>query len=151
MTHESGGNVVCNLAGSVLLVDDENIVISTLKAHIESAFPNVKVFTANSFEEGKQRLIEREYSLGIIDYSLSRDHTGLDLLDFNIHDTPLVLLTGFEKVVEKVKKEGLPIDVWIKPMEHGLLVHQLEKALQFQSMFNSMRVIQTSLSNIPSG
>jgi len=145
MIHEQGEDIVCNLAGTVLLVDDETTVIQALKLHIEKAFPNVTVITANSFEQGKNRLMEREYSLGIIDYNLSRDHKGLELIDFNVHKTPLVLLTGFEPVVEKVKEKGLPIEVWLKPMENGTLIHQLEKALQFQSMYDSLRSVQTKL------
>ncbi len=142
------------MAGSILIVDDEQDMLQLLKRSLEPDL-DCRVDTALSAEEALKRLSVKSYDLVLADIKMP-GMDGLEMLELIKRDQPdltVVMMTAYgriEMAVEAMKRGAY--DFITKPFEHEALVLRLEKALersqllrenlQLQKEFDSRHVFQ---------
>lgn len=85
---------------SILIIDDDALIISTLKKRFEEK--NVEVFTAFAPEEAKELLNKFTPEVVILDLLLTKDDGSRGILDFmkskeNLAHVPILVLTNMDK------------------------------------------------------
>ncbi|MGF6785829.1 response regulator [Paraburkholderia sp. 35.1] len=65
---------------TVLLVEDEGLTRSAMKSLILASEPQLSIDEADGFDQAISRIESKSYDLLFLDYRLSGDRTGLDLL-----------------------------------------------------------------------
>ncbi len=116
---------------SVLLVDDEDMVLKYLSTHL-SSFGDLDVICAMSFQEAK-RVIEAVHPrITIADIGLP-DGNGLDLVGPAKKYSPInqvIIMTGTGDIVRMVDALELGVmDYLLKPIDAGLLKRIIAEAL----------------------
>ena len=126
---------------NILLVDDEERFLTSLHAILK--FYNYECSEAFNGSDAIRLLKEKNFELALLDMQLP-DMSGCDILDFiktSCMKTCVVMLTGVSTVQIAVQamKQGA-YDFLNKPIDHGLLIKTIEKALQHQKLTCELEV-----------
>ncbi len=115
---------------SILLVDDDRLVLSTLSAGLKAA--GYKTNTAESVDESEEWLANNKPDLVLLDMSMP-DKNGLALAPTltELDSIPFILLTAYNdrEIVEEAKKAGA-ISYLVKPIGIEEIVPSIETALE---------------------
>lgn len=135
---------------SLLLVDDERLILSTLSSELTRA--GYQVNTAESVDEAEIWLKNNERpDLVILDVRMpGRD--GLELTECldELHQIPFILLTAYseDKLITQATASGA-IGYLVKPVNVAKLIPAIETALsrahELQSLRSSKQQLQTAL------
>lgn len=110
----------------ILVVDDEQSILLTLKALLE--FYGFEVETALSAEQGIAMLRTSRYHMVITDMKMEHDRSGYDVIrearntDYR---PPVGVLTAFPLLCQDWKEAGAHCLI-VKPMNPGDLIRQIE-------------------------
>lgn len=129
---------------SVLVIDDDDGVRSSLRAVLETSGYNVT--TAASGEEGLSRLSRTAFDIVLCDYRLP-GATGLDVLRSTAGSVPFVLMTAFgaaDLAIEAFK--GGVFDYISKPISPDKLIFTLTKLQEFEGLRRENASLRASLS-----
>jgi response regulator RpfG family c-di-GMP phosphodiesterase len=140
--------VKASLHGTILVVDDDPLVLRTLLTMLEEAgHTGIGVPGA---AEAVQRLQSRAFDLVITDLHLGPDRgTGLDLIDFCVqHDdtVPIVLITAYPSIrsaVDAIKRGA--VDFLPKPFDRDQLLHLISRGLQERRLRQENRRLQAEI------
>ena len=118
--------------GRILIVDDEEDLVSTIKSHLE--WYNYEVSSAEDGREGLEKAIEQKPDLILLDISMPNmnGHQMLECVRKNpqLSETPVIMLTAlFEPAdIEAASSCGIN-DYVTKPFELNELVNKIEAVL----------------------
>jgi DNA-binding response OmpR family regulator len=130
---------MCNLEGSVLIVDDDKNFIETLMRQLMSKFTNIRIETAGSFDAGVNKIVSSDYDLVLVDYHLDGKHNAYDLIAENTRKSPVVIMTADRS------KLANGYDVWYKPLGREELVSNVEQVLRVSHVFEQMQSVNNGL------
>lgn len=148
MTELSGQNP--HAKQSLLLVDDERLILSTLSSELSRA--GYQVNTAESVDEAEIWLKNNDRpDLIILDVRMP-GRGGLELTECldELHQIPFILLTAYseEKIIAQAAASGA-IGYLVKPVNVAKLMPAIETALsraqELQSLRSSKQQLQTAL------
>ncbi len=85
---------------SILVIDDDTLIVNTLKKKFESF--NVEVYAANTPEEAKEWLDKAKPELVILDLLLTEEDGSEGILDYikskeELKNVPVLVLTNLDK------------------------------------------------------
>lgn len=135
---------------SLLLVDDERLILSTLSSELSRA--GYQVNTAESVDEAEIWLKNNDRpDLIILDVRMP-GRGGLELTECldELHQIPFILLTAYseEKIITQAAASGA-IGYLVKPVNVAKLIPAIETALsrahELQSLRSSKQQLQTAL------
>lgn len=135
---------------SILLVDDDRLVLSTLSSFLESS--GYSVDTTESVDEAEAWLAQNDPpDLVLLDMSMP-NRLGIELAPTlrALENIPFILLTAFsdKEVIEQAKQEGA-ISYLVKPVTAAELVPAIETALSrsgdLKNLQKSSTMLQTAL------
>ncbi|WP_333872879.1 ANTAR domain-containing response regulator [Methylobacter sp.] len=137
-----------NRQQSLLLVDDERLVLATVAQGLSRAGYNVN--TAESVDEAEALLAGGERpDLAILDVSMP-GRSGLELAErlYSFDDIPFMLLTAYsdQQIVEQAAACGA-LGYLVKPVDTRQLVPAIEAALARASELKGLRVTGQQLQN----
>jgi two-component system, response regulator PdtaR len=123
-------NSPINLKRTILLVDDDRLVLSTLAQGLKSA--GYDVFTAESADEAETLLMTVEHpDLAILDVNMP-GRNGLDLAErlATLDRIPFMLLTAYndEAIIEQAARSGA-LGYLVKPIDVPELIPSIEASL----------------------
>lgn len=132
---------------NILIVDDENYVIDSIKKNIcWDRLPVTKIYTANSMQQA-QTIVEM-IPIGIIISDIVMPQgTGLDFVDWvreQAYPTQVIFLTSyaeFEFVKKAIALES--VDYLLKPIDFEKLSEVLDKAVEKCEMQQKFKEYQT--------
>jgi DNA-binding NtrC family response regulator len=113
----------------ILLVDDEVAILLTLKAILEMT--GFEVDTADSAENGIEKLRNAEYNMVISDLRMERETAGFDVIRFakkQPYNPATAILTAFPTLGNNWQQEGAN-QLLVKPVGTDELIRQLESLL----------------------
>ncbi|MFL6299377.1 MAG: response regulator [Terriglobales bacterium] len=113
----------------ILLVDDEVAILLTLKAILE--MNGFEVETADSAENGIEKLRNGEYNMVISDLRMERETAGFDVIRFakkQPYNPATAILTAFPTLGNNWQQEGAN-QLLVKPVGTDELIRQLESLL----------------------
>jgi len=113
----------------ILLVDDEVAILLTLKAILE--MNGFEVDTADSAENGIEKLRQAEYNMVITDLRMERETAGFDVIRFakkQPYNPATAILTAFPTLGNNWQQEGAN-QLLVKPVGTDELIRQLESLL----------------------
>ena len=113
----------------ILLVDDEVAILLTLKAILE--MNGFEVDTADSAENGIEKLRNAEYNMVISDLRMERETAGFDVIRFakkQPYNPATAILTAFPTLGNNWQQEGAN-QLLVKPVGTDELIRQLESLL----------------------
>jgi two-component system nitrate/nitrite response regulator NarL len=87
----------CGYFGTVLLVEDEGLTRSAMKSLILASEPELCIDEASGFEQAVARLESKAYDLVFLDYRLTGEKSGLDLLKWmqeQDHEVHCIMLSS---------------------------------------------------------
>lgn len=123
----------------ILLVDDDQPVLLTLKAVLE--LNRFEVDTAASAIEARDKMNSGEYDVVITDIRMETEDAGLDVLRFaraQRNRPATAILTAYPPVDESWRKETVE-SLLVKPIGTRQLVQQLETLLARRASTNLPR------------
>lgn len=134
--------------GSVLLVDDDPDICSTLQIILDyDGYSCVGVGTSN---RAMELLHSQDFDLVITDMYLQGSNcNGMELIEMIMKfddSIPVILITGFPSVnraVEAMKRGA--VDFMVKPFDRDLLLHQVDKAIQERRLRIENRRLQAEV------
>jgi len=116
----------------ILIVDDEEDLVSTLQRLLQHEFPGSRVDVAFSGEEGLSWLAARSYDLLIADFRMP-GFDGLELIKgVRYLDTrvPIVLMTGYGSMSIREEADQLGVNLYIaKPFDVDKMLSAVRKLL----------------------
>lgn len=118
---------------TVLLVDDEAVVLASLGRYLQIAGYDVR--TAADVDPAFDVLRKSAIDAVILDVRLPGDRSGLEVLEYlrldeNWRDLPVIILTGVRLTPEEEEiVRHYPAHVFYKPQGYGELVQQLNRLL----------------------
>jgi DNA-binding response OmpR family regulator len=138
---------------SVLLVDDEELLLDATKTFLER-FGNMKVQTATSAKEALQLLMNNTFDAMVIDYYLP-EINGIELLKIlrtKGDTTPVIMFTGVGSENAAIEALNNGADFFLKKgespsSEFRELVHMINRAVDRRFMGRSLGVTQKILSD----
>ena len=114
----------------VLLVDDDAVVLLTLKAVLE--LHRFEVETATSAAEAREKLIAHEYDVVITDIRMETEQAGFDVLRLaqaQSYHPATAVLTAYPPLDDAWREE--PVEsLLVKPIGTKQLVQRLETLLE---------------------
>ncbi|WP_394924370.1 helix-turn-helix domain-containing protein [uncultured Robinsoniella sp.] len=132
---------------NILIVDDENYVIDSIKKNIcWDRFPVTRIYTANSMQQA-QTIVEMIPIRIIISDIIMPQGTGLDFVDWvreQAYPIQVIFLTSyaeFEFVKKAIALES--VDYLLKPIDFIRLSDVLEKAVEKCEMQQKFKEYQT--------
>lgn len=133
---------------SVLFVDDEEGIRLGFKRWFRDRF---NIFTAGGFEEALAVAKKESIDVAVLDISLSKDRTGVELFRYlkKLYPTMIVILiTGYGKIEDAVAtlKEGAK-DYLLKPIDNNKLLISIESALELRELKEENRALRDELLN----
>ncbi|MGZ4955883.1 MAG: ANTAR domain-containing response regulator [Methylobacter sp.] len=137
-----------NRQQSLLLVDDERLVLATLAQGLSRVGYNVN--TAESVDEAEALLASGERpDLAILDVNMP-GRSGLELAErlYSFDDIPFMLLTAYsdQQIVEQAAACGA-LGYLVKPVDTRQLVPAIEAALARAAELKGLRVTGQQLQN----
>lgn len=100
----------------ILAVDDSEVICALLRISLEQSGMQVK--TVRSLDSAKQAVQQQQFDLIIIDYMLSIEHNGLQLVEFLKSTdnalTPVIMLSAEVEDQYKQQAKKLGVKVWMK-------------------------------------
>jgi two-component system nitrogen regulation response regulator GlnG len=114
------------MPGRVLIVDDDEAFLITIKQLLELAGHQVRV--ASSFEEGRRVLRTRPPDLLIADVRLG-PFNGLQLIATDAVNIPVIMISGFDDVVLQATARSMGADYMVKPLLPEALLDRIEQKL----------------------
>jgi DNA-binding NtrC family response regulator len=115
----------------VLIVDDEAAVLLTYEAVMKKQ--GYAVHTAISSALGKEKIDQYKFDLLLCDYSLEKQHTGFEVIDYAEEKQPgikSIMLTGYATPETARQAEERGIAVLYKPIELPELFRLMESLLR---------------------
>ncbi len=118
----------------ILIVDDEDDILSSLKTLFEVSLSNTEVETAANGHKGLERLKETSFDLILTDYKMP----GMNGLDFltqareHAPDTPAILITAFPDLniaVKAINETGVENFI-TKPLQPEQVVETVREVLR---------------------
>jgi two-component system, response regulator PdtaR len=130
-----------NLKHTILLVDDDRLVLSTLAQGLKSA--GYDVFTAESADEAEILLMAGGHpDLAILDVNMP-GRNGLDLAErlSTFDQIPFMLLTAYndEAIVEQAARSGA-LGYLVKPIDVPELIPSIEASLARAREIKGLRI-----------
>jgi DNA-binding NtrC family response regulator len=126
------GLEVREMSVRILIVDDEEDLVSTLQRLLQHEFPGSRVDVAFSGEEGLSWLAARSYDLLIADFRMP-GFDGLELIKgVRYLDTrvPIVLMTGYGSMSIREEADQLGVNLYIaKPFDVDKMLSAVRKLL----------------------
>src|SRR3982074_970686 len=125
----------------ILLVDDEVVVLLTLKAVLEIS--GFDVDTAASAREGVSKLHTRQYQMLITDMRMEHDVAGVEVIKAAraaAYHPAVALLTAFPVAEEDWQEMGAD-QLLVKPMHTRILLQQIEDLIAS----HEQKLVQLSL------
>ena len=122
-----------NVRPTVLVVDDEAVVLASLSRYLQLAGDDVR--TADEVDPAFDVLRQSAIDAVILDVRLPHGRSGLEVLEFlrlddTWRDLPVMLLTGVALTPEEEEIiRHYPAHVFYKPQGYGELVGQLNQML----------------------
>jgi len=120
---------VLDVKRRVLLVDDDAVVLLTLKAVLE--LHRFEVETATSAAEAREKLIAHEYNVVITDIRMETEQAGFDVLRLaqaQSYHPATAVLTAYPPLDDAWREE--PVEsLLVKPIGTKQLVQRLETLL----------------------
>jgi DNA-binding response OmpR family regulator len=113
----------------ILLVDDEPMILITLKAILETN--HFEVTTAGSSSEAKLKLETGHYHLVITDLKMENDISGFDVVRFarqQRYRPAVALLTAYPPSANASQPQ-IPDRIWVKPKDTPELLKEIEALL----------------------
>jgi DNA-binding response OmpR family regulator len=138
---------------SVLLVDDEELLLDATKSFLER-FGNMKVQTAVTGKEALGLLMSSSFDALVIDYSLP-EINGIELLKIlrtKGDTTPVIIFTGVGRENAAIEALNNGADFFLKKgespsSEFRELVHMVNRAIDRRVMGRSLGIAQKILSD----
>jgi len=116
----------------ILIVDDEEDLVSTLQRLLQQEFPGSRVDVAFSGEEGLSLLAARSYDLLIADFRMP-GFNGLELIKgvrYLDSRVPIMLMTGFGSMSIREEADQLGVDLYVdKPFDVDKMLSAVRKFL----------------------
>ena len=116
----------------ILIVDDEEDLVSTLQRLLQQEFPGSRVDVAFSGEEGLSLLAARSYDLLIADFRMP-GFNGLELIKgvrYLDSRVPIMLMTGFGSMSIREEADQLGVDLYVdKPFDVDKMLSAVRKIL----------------------
>ena len=115
----------------ILVVDDEPNVLVTYRLILQRE--GYEVSAANSAEEARKMLAERDIDLLLCDLSLEKQESGFDIIETARRknpDTPTVLLTGYATQDANDRAQERDIPVLFKPIDIEQLLQMISELLR---------------------
>jgi two-component system C4-dicarboxylate transport response regulator DctD len=117
---------------SILIVDDEELMASSLQLSLSLDIPGSRVDAAHSGEEGLSHLAQRSYDLLIADMRMP-GFDGLRLIEgvrYLDHHIPIVLMTGYGSASIKAEARRLGVNHYFdKPFDVVELISVVRQLL----------------------
>ena len=112
----------------VLIVDDEEDILETLKLSLE--LEGYQISTARSGNEGLGKVLSEDYNFILSDVRMS-DGDGLFFLEkvreMNSRVPPFLLFSGFSEIDKETAIEKGAINLLDKPLDFDLIQHYIEE------------------------
>ena len=121
-----------NMKRRILLVDDEMMILLTLKQILE--IHGFSVETAASAREAKSKLRSGSYHMVITDMRMENERAGLEVVraaKMAEYQPAIAMLTAFPLPGSEWRDEGAD-EMLVKPMNTGELLRQIEALLVMQ-------------------
>lgn len=123
----------------ILVVDDDELVLSGLAANLERA--GFDVYTASNTREAREQLAAQAVDLAICDLILGHEN-GMDVLRYiqsNYADTAVVMITGHGSVGSALDSlRGGASDYIQKPADPEEVIHRVRTVLDSASLRRSL-------------
>ncbi len=120
------------MGDAILIVDDEKSLVHVLRQTLELQFPEARIDTAYSGEEGMSCLAERPYDLIIADLRMP-GFDGLELIKgvrYLDGEMPIILVTGYGSTELRSEARRLGVDYYFdKPFNVTELLSAAEELL----------------------
>ncbi len=124
---------------SILIVDDDQAILRSLRAVLESE--GYSVDTAETGREAVEKTEERYFNLALLDIKLP-DMEGTELLTKLKDTTPRmmkIMLTGYPSLENAMESVNLKADAYLKkPVKYRRLLKVVEEKLKEQEEAESM-------------
>ncbi len=127
------------MSEKVLVIDDDELVLSGLAANLERA--GFHVFTAGNSREAREQLSSQPVDLAICDLVLGHEN-GMDVLRYlqaNHPDTSVVIITGHGSVGSALESlRGGASDYIQKPADPEEVIHRVRMVLDSANLRRSL-------------
>ena len=118
---------LCRDQSSIIIIDDDADAASSLKRILEIS--NLSAECCNSVQELREIITFLRPKIIISDYSLGDGtiHDIINLIDFNMINTKIILLTGGED--KRILHKGIPIIYFQKPLDPQAIIKVINESL----------------------
>ncbi|MCA1558886.1 MAG: response regulator [Acidobacteria bacterium] len=110
----------------VLIVDDDEVFLTTMKQLLEMA--GHQVLVASTFEDGRRVLRTAAPDVLIADVRLG-PFNGLQLIAMEALNIPVIVISGFDDVVLQAAARSMGADYMVKPFSSDALLDRVEQKL----------------------